>query len=70
MARAHLRHALMAGHCKSGVRRWLERYEIDPAEVIGPDAPGIDTERLRSFGAKFTDEIAEIAEREADGRQE
>lgn len=64
MAKVFIRHALMAGHCKSGVRKWMDRYGIEPWEVIGPNAPGVDSDRIRSFGAKFFDEIADIAERE------
>lgn len=65
MARAFLRHAFVAGYCRDGVRRWMERYGVEPSEVIGPNAPGIETARLRAFGARPAIAIAEIAEREA-----
>jgi hypothetical protein len=64
MARAKLRHALALGHCRSGVKKYAARHGIALSDITGPNAPGIDTARLRALGDKFGIDVADLAERE------
>ena len=68
MTRVTLRHALDCGHCRSGVKAYCEAHGIALADLIGPDAPGIDSAALRAFGDRFALEIADRAEAEEAAR--
>lgn len=56
-----LRHALGAGHCRSGVRAWCDANGIDIAEL---KSPGIEVSVLRAIGDRYATEVADYAEAE------
>lgn len=64
MTQIYFRHALRAGYCREGVLKWMTVYGVSRNEVIGPNAPGVSADRVRTFGPRGVI-VADIAEEEA-----
>jgi len=60
----HIRRALM---CSRGARHFFERHGLDWPKFL---REGIDADELAATGDAMAIRVAEIAEQEADGRQQ
>lgn len=56
-----LRHALDVGHCRSGVRAWLEANDLTMADLKA----GIPADVIRAIGDRHAMEVLAHAEEEA-----